>query len=88
MRMWMKFFKAIANGTWKLSPVSWLAAIGTLVYVVSPIDVIPELFLPVIGYIDDLGLWGVMSVLAAREKARWEASLRASSIDVGDVSAR
>lgn len=84
--MWLKFFKAILKGTWKLSPVSWLAVVGTLVYVVSPIDVIPELFLPFIGYIDDLGVWGVMSVLAAREKGRWEASLRKGSIDVTEAS--
>lgn len=88
MRMWMKFFKAILKGKWKLSPVSWLAAVGTLAYVVSPIDLVPELFLPFIGYIDDLGLWGVMSVLAAREKGRWEASLRKGSIDLGEVSSR
>ncbi len=82
MRMWWKFLKAIVKGEWKLSPLSWFAAIGTLVYVVSPIDVIPELFLPFIGYIDDLGLWGVMSILAAREKARWEATRNASAIDI------
>ncbi len=83
MRMWGKFLKAILKGEWKLSPMSWVAAIGTLMYVVSPIDVIPELFLPFIGYIDDLGLWGVMSILAAREKGQWEESLRDGSIDVG-----
>lgn len=86
--MWWRFFKAIVKGEWKLSPLSWFAAIGTLVYVVSPVDVIPELFLPFVGYIDDLGIWGVMSVLAAREKGRWEAALREGSIDVGNASDR
>lgn len=83
MRMWGRFLKAILKGEWKLSPMSWVAAIGTLMYVVSPIDAIPELFFPFIGYIDDLGLWGVMSILAAREKSHWEESLRDGSIDVG-----
>jgi len=64
------------------APTRPTAAIGTVVYVVSPIDVIPELFLPFIGYIDDLGVWGVMSILAAREKGQWEASLRDGAIDV------
>ncbi|PKQ16322.1 MAG: hypothetical protein CVT68_08835 [Actinobacteria bacterium HGW-Actinobacteria-8] len=82
MRMWGKFVRAILKGEWKLSPMSWVAAIGTLIYVVSPIDVIPELFLPFIGYIDDLGLWGVMSILAAREKGHWEASLRDGAIEI------
>jgi uncharacterized membrane protein YkvA (DUF1232 family) len=82
MRMWWKFFKAILKGEWKLSPMSWIAAIGTIVYVVSPIDVIPEFFLPFIGYIDDLGLWGVMSILAAREKGQWEAALSDGAIEI------
>ncbi len=82
MRMWWRFLRAILKGKWKLSPISWVAAIGTLIYVVSPIDVIPELFLPFIGYIDDLGLMGVMSILAAREKGQWEASLRDGAIEI------
>lgn len=82
MRMWWKFFRAILKGEWKLSPVSWFAAIGTIIYIVSPIDVIPEFFLPFIGYIDDLGLWGVMAVLAAREKSEWEASLSDGAIEI------
>jgi uncharacterized membrane protein YkvA (DUF1232 family) len=82
MRMWGRFFKAILRGEWKLSPMSWIAAIGTILYVVSPIDVVPELFLPFIGYIDDLGLWGVMSILAAREKGHWEASLGDGAIEL------
>ena len=64
--MWGKFFKAFVNGEWRLSPLSWLAAIGTVIYVLSPIDLVPEAFIPVVGYIDDLGLWGIMSILAAR----------------------
>lgn len=80
--MWWKFLRAILRGEWRLSSVSWFAAIGTIVYVVSPIDVIPEFFLPFIGYIDDLGVLGVMSLLAAREKGRWEASLGKGSIDM------
>jgi uncharacterized membrane protein YkvA (DUF1232 family) len=82
MRMWGKFFKAIVKGEWRLSPLSWLAAIGTVIYVLSPIDLVPEAFIPVVGYIDDLGLWGIMSILAAREKQRWEASLRDGAITI------
>lgn len=32
----------------------WWVIIGSLVYVLSPIDLLPEIFLPVIGEIDDL----------------------------------
>lgn len=82
MRMWGRFVRAIVKGQWKISPVSWIAVVGTLVYVISPIDAVPEIIVPFVGYVDDLGLWGVMSVLAAREKGRWEASLRDGAIDV------
>jgi len=82
MGMWGRFAKAIFKGEWKLSPMSWIAAIGTVIYVLSPIDFVPEAFIPVIGYIDDLGLWGVMTLLAAREKSRWENSLREGSISI------
>lgn len=80
--MWGKFFKAVFKGQWKISPLSWLAVAGTIIYIVSPIDAIPEIVVPFVGYIDDLGLWGVMTVLAAREKSHWEASLRDGSIEV------
>lgn len=85
MTMWIKFFKSVIKGEWKLSPMSWLAVIGTLIYVVSPIDLIPELFLPFVGYIDDLGVWGIFTVLVAREKAEWEASLGGGSLRDGSI---
>jgi uncharacterized membrane protein YkvA (DUF1232 family) len=79
MRMWGRFLKAVLKGEWKISPLSWLAVVGTIVYVVSPIDFIPDV-IPFVGVIDDVGLWGVMSILAAREKLHWESSLRDGSI--------
>ena len=82
MRGWGRFARAVLSRRWKISALSWLGAIGTIVYVLSPIDVIPELFLPVVGYIDDLGVWGVMMLLANREKARWETARNASAIDI------
>lgn len=82
MREWGRFVRAVLSGRWKISALSWLGAIGTIVYVLSPIDVIPELFLPVVGYIDDLGVWGVMMLLVNREKARWAAARNATAIDI------
>jgi len=81
MRMWGRFLKAVLKGEWKISPLSWLAVVGTLIYVVSPIDAIPDV-IPFVGVIDDVGLWGVMSILAAREKSHWAASLRDGAISI------
>lgn len=78
MRSWFRFARAVARREWRVSPFAGFAAVFALVYTVSPIDLVPELFLPVVGYIDDLGLWGVLLALATREKARWEASRAAT----------
>lgn len=63
--------------------VAKVAAIGTVVYALSPIDIIPD-FIPVIGWIDDaaivaLGLWVVSKTMPAglleehyeRVQGRW-----------------
>jgi uncharacterized membrane protein YkvA (DUF1232 family) len=81
MRMWGRFLKAVLKGEWKISPLSWLAVVGTIIYVVSPIDAIPDV-IPFFGVIDDVGLWGVMSILAAREKSHWASSLRDGAISL------
>jgi len=69
---WWCFIKDIAHGAHKPAGTTWAMAVFTVIYTLSPVDFFPELFLPVIGYIDDLGVWGVLIALAAREKSRWE----------------
>jgi len=69
---WWNFIKDITRGEYKPAGTTWAMAAFTAIYTVMPIDFFPELFLPVIGYIDDLGVWGVFLALAAREKSRWE----------------
>ncbi|WP_062379308.1 YkvA family protein [Demequina pelophila] len=80
--MWFRFLKAIKNGEHRLAPMTWVAAAGALIYTISPIDLIPELFLGPLGFTDDAGLWAFIIVLVTREKQRWEASLKEGAIDV------
>ena len=85
--MWWKFLKAIRSGQWKLNPTTWITAIGAVLYTITPVDLIPELFVGPLGFVDDLGLWGVVVMLATREKTQWEQSLAANEeyIDVTPV---
>lgn len=43
-----------------------------LAYVLSPIDLIPEAFVPVVGWLDDLGIlaWAVASYMRSRKAAQ------------------
>ena len=46
----------VFTGKYKKVPVGTIAAIvGTLLYVLSPIDFIPD-FMPVVGYLDDVAM--------------------------------
>jgi uncharacterized membrane protein YkvA (DUF1232 family) len=86
--MWGKFAKAVLRGEYKLSPWSIVAAIGTILYTISPIDLIPELFVGPLGYIDDLGLWGVLLVILRWELGRFEKSVAATSVTISGTATR
>lgn len=47
-----------------------LAGVLAVVYFVSPIDALPD-FIPVLGWLDDLGLLSAVAVFMFREVQRW-----------------
>lgn len=69
---WWSFIKAVFRGEHKLAPTTWIMAVITVIYTISPVDFIPEIFLGPLGLIDDLGMWAALLALAAREKSRFE----------------
>lgn len=80
---WGRFFKAVFRREHKLAPMTWVTAIGAIVYTFSPIDLVPEILLGPLGLLDDAGIWGIAIALAVREKTRWEAQ-----ISGGDVQSK
>lgn len=80
--MWWKFLRAVRRGEHKLSPVTWMTAIAAVLYTVTPVDLIPEIVFGPFGFVDDLGFWGVVVMLATREKNAWEAARRHHAVVV------
>lgn len=76
--MWGSFAKAVFKGEHKLSPLTILGVVFAAVYTIVPIDLIPDV--PIIGWIDDLGFWGVVLGIFRWELGRFEARLRAKSV--------
>ena len=71
---WFSFVKAVLRGEHKLAPTTWVVGVVTTLYAVWPLDVLPDV-VPFLGQLDDLGLWGVLIALLAREKSRWEVTV-------------
>lgn len=60
---------------WDEAVPAWRKALllmGVL-YIISPLDAIPEIVLPLVGWLDDLGLLAVLTVWTYREIGKWEA---------------
>ena len=73
--MWWSFLKAVRKGQHRVAPTTWIAGIAAVVYTLAPIDLIPEIVLGPLGFVDDIGLWGILAILFAREQRRWLAGL-------------
>lgn len=71
-KLLLSMFKDGISGKYKISG-STLATIGGLIaYVVSPIDVIPDLF-PIIGWTDDIAVVGFVISNLSKEITKYQA---------------
>lgn len=72
-RAWMRFFKD------KKAPLlPKVIAVAAFAYVVSPVDAVPEIFVPIAGVLDDLGV--------ATFAATWLASVAAKYQNAAEPS--
>jgi uncharacterized membrane protein YkvA (DUF1232 family) len=88
MRAVPRMIKAVLRGEYKGLPYRTLGLLAVgLVYILSPLDVIPEILVPLVGFTDDMGvaLWlAAVLVKAAGDYVEWERGGRPTVI-VGDV---
>lgn len=56
-----------------------LAGVGALAYTVMPLDVVPDV-LPIVGWLDDVGVLGAATMFMIREVKRHAARVKAEPL--------
>jgi uncharacterized membrane protein YkvA (DUF1232 family) len=83
-----RMLKATLRGEYKGMSYKTLGLLAVgMVYIVSPLDVVPEILLPVVGLADDTGvaLWlATVLVRSAGDYVKWERGGRPRVV-VGDI---
>jgi uncharacterized membrane protein YkvA (DUF1232 family) len=85
LKLMISLVKEWLAGNYKEVPTASIVAIvAGLIYLLSPIDLIPD-FIPVLGYLDDIFVLGVVFTQVAKDLetfARWQAAGSKSAEDM------
>jgi len=79
------------TGKYPLPKRTLFMIIANILYVVSPIDILPEIFLGPIGLIDDVGVWASLYPAIAKdlaEYALWKTTGKMPNVNLGDDSSK
>ncbi|RQP07659.1 MAG: DUF1232 domain-containing protein [Chryseobacterium sp.] len=71
----LAIFKDAVSGKYKVSKATMATIGGAILYVVSPIDAIPD-FLPLIGWTDDIAVVGFVVARLAKEIENYKLLMR------------
>lgn len=73
-KLLLKMMKDVMSGKYSVSGKEKAILIGAIVYVVSPIDAIPDV-IPVVGWLDDIGVVGYAMVSLSNTIQRYKMTL-------------
>ncbi len=76
LRIMPRFLRDRTVATWKKG-----AIVAGMLYIISPVDAIPELVVPMIGWLDDVGVLGLTLTWLMRELDRYAVAVNSATID-------
>jgi uncharacterized membrane protein YkvA (DUF1232 family) len=82
---WRSLMRLIKDKSYKIPLVRKILYIISLIYVISPIDFIPELLVPPLGFIDDIGALAFFLMLILYEIDQYEDYLGVGGADADEI---